>query len=288
MHNYSEEKKVVMASLEFEGYANIWWEQVVAKREEDLMEPIDTWEDMKLEMQTRFVPDHYNRDLFNKLQKLTQGTKSVEEYYKEMQLTMMRLKLEEKEEQILARIFNGLNHPIKRIVEFLPYTTMCDLVRKATQAECQLQEDAKYERTKGFFTSCNSLASTPPTLKPSFASLSKPFSKPPQLTTQVPTPSTTTSSKASSAPPKVTCFKCCVQGHKSFECKNTRVMITKDNETIDYYDEDEYEAFVQAAVAMEADNMGDEEEHVLCTHDTSPSLVVTKVLTTQSQDLEDQ
>jgi hypothetical protein len=65
-------------------------------------------------------------------------------------------------------------------------------------------------------------------------------------------------------------------------------MITKDNGTIDYYDEDEYEAFVQAAVAMEADDMGDEEEHVLSTHDTSPSLVITKVLTTQSQDLEDQ
>jgi ribosomal protein L31 len=39
---------------------------------------------------------------------------------------------------------------------------------------------------------------------------------------------------------------------------------------------------------MEADDMGDEEEHVLCTHDTSPSLVVTKVLTTHYQDLEDQ
>jgi hypothetical protein len=70
-----------MASLEFEGYANIWWEQVMAKREEDLKEPIDTWEDMKLEIQNRFVPDHYARELFNKLQKLTQGTKSVEEYY---------------------------------------------------------------------------------------------------------------------------------------------------------------------------------------------------------------
>jgi hypothetical protein len=31
MHNYSKEKKVAMAFLEFEGYANIWWEQVVAK-----------------------------------------------------------------------------------------------------------------------------------------------------------------------------------------------------------------------------------------------------------------
>jgi hypothetical protein len=64
MHNYSEEKKVAMASLEFEGYANIWWEQVVAVREENLQEPITTWEEMQLEMHTRFVPDHYNRDLF--------------------------------------------------------------------------------------------------------------------------------------------------------------------------------------------------------------------------------
>jgi hypothetical protein len=131
MHNYSEEKKVAMASLEFEGYANIWWEQVMAKRE-DLKEPIDTWEDMKLEMHNCFVPDHYTCDLFNKLQKLTQGTKSVEEYFKEMELTMMRLKLGEKEEQTLACFFNGLNFSIKRIVEFLPYSTLWDLLHKAT------------------------------------------------------------------------------------------------------------------------------------------------------------
>jgi exonuclease V gamma subunit len=83
MHNYSKEKKVAMASLEFEGYANIWWDQVVAIREENIQEPIATREEMKFEMHMRFIPDHYNRDLFNKLQKLTQGTKSVEEYFKE-------------------------------------------------------------------------------------------------------------------------------------------------------------------------------------------------------------
>jgi hypothetical protein len=44
VHNYFEEKKVAMASLEFEGYANVWWEQVVAIREDNLQEPIATWE----------------------------------------------------------------------------------------------------------------------------------------------------------------------------------------------------------------------------------------------------
>jgi hypothetical protein len=35
LHNYSEEKKLAMASLEFEGYALIWWEQLLHDREED-------------------------------------------------------------------------------------------------------------------------------------------------------------------------------------------------------------------------------------------------------------
>jgi hypothetical protein len=48
---------------------------------------------MKIEMHKRFIPNHYTCDLFNKLQKLTQGTKSVEEYFKEMEMTMMRIKL---------------------------------------------------------------------------------------------------------------------------------------------------------------------------------------------------
>jgi hypothetical protein len=124
VHNYSEEKKFEMASLEFEDYENVWWEQVVAVCEENLQEPIATWEEMNIEMNKRFVSNHYKRDLFNKLQKLTQGTKSVEEYFKEMEMTMMCIKLGEREEQTMARFFNGLNFPIKRIVEFLPYATL--------------------------------------------------------------------------------------------------------------------------------------------------------------------
>ncbi|KAK1628065.1 hypothetical protein QYE76_002380 [Lolium multiflorum] len=122
IHNYSGAKKVAMASLEFEDYANTWWEQVVTLREEKGDPPIDTWEDMKEEMEARFVPKHYKTDLFNKLQKLKQGTKTVEEFFKEMELTMMRANIQESENQTIARFFNGLNYPIKRIVEFQQYS----------------------------------------------------------------------------------------------------------------------------------------------------------------------
>ncbi|KAK1602024.1 hypothetical protein QYE76_027129 [Lolium multiflorum] len=134
IHNYSGAKKVAMASLEFEDYANTWWEQVVTLREEKGDPPIDTWEDMKEEMEARFVPKHYKTDLFNKLQKLKQGTKTVEEFFKEMELTMMRANIQESENQTIARFFNGLNYPIKRIVEFQQYSNMVELVHQASKA----------------------------------------------------------------------------------------------------------------------------------------------------------
>ncbi|KAK1617009.1 hypothetical protein QYE76_022526 [Lolium multiflorum] len=119
-----------MASLEFEGYANVWWEEVNKKRAKEDLEPIDTWEEMQEVMHTRFVPTHHKRDLFNKLTQLKQSFKSVAEYYKEMHMTMMSVNVDEREEQTMARFLNGLNIPIKRIVEFLPYTNMVEFFIK--------------------------------------------------------------------------------------------------------------------------------------------------------------
>ena len=50
---------------------------------------------MKEEMYKRFVPTHNTRDLYKKLQELKQGLKSVDEYYKEMEISMMRANIEE-------------------------------------------------------------------------------------------------------------------------------------------------------------------------------------------------
>ncbi|KAK1653346.1 hypothetical protein QYE76_071151 [Lolium multiflorum] len=287
IHNYSGAKKVAMASLEFEDYANTWWEQVLTLREEKGEPPIDTWEEMKEEMHARFVPTHYMTDLFNKLQKLKQGTKTVEEFFKEMELTMMRANIQESESQTIARFFNGLNYPIKRIVEFQPYSNMVELVHQASKVERQVIEDIKYSKSKTYFASKLSTSTPPPSVKPVVSSTP---SK--QMTTQSrmkQTVSSTASSKASTGSSNVTCFKCGTQGHKSFECKNTKVMITMENGDIETLSEDEYESLVQAAAANEeAYEEESGEDPLLCEHDPSPSLVVTRVLTTQPQAMEDQ
>ncbi|KAK1680997.1 hypothetical protein QYE76_041845 [Lolium multiflorum] len=278
---------LAMASLEFEDYANTWWEQVVTLREEKGDPPIDTWEDMKEEMEARFVPKHYKTDLFNKLQKLKQGTKTVEEFFKEMELTMMRANIQESENQTIARFFNGLNYPIKRIVEFQQYSNMVELVHQASKAERQVNEDIKYSKSKQYFAS--KFATSTPTTSVKPTASSTPSKQPSIQSRMKQTVSSTASSKASTGPSNVTCFKCGTQGHKSFECKNTKVMITMENGDIETLSEGEYEALVQAAVANEEDYDEESgEDPLLCTHDPSPSLVVTRVLTTQPQAMEDQ
>ncbi|XP_066381687.1 uncharacterized protein [Miscanthus floridulus] len=122
-----EEKKLAMASLEFDGYALIWWEQLLCDREEDGENPIATWDEMKREMRIHFVPKHYRRDLFDKLQNLKQGSLSVEEYYKEMENAMIRANVYEDEEQTIACFMARLHRNIQRIVEFQPYRHLIDL-----------------------------------------------------------------------------------------------------------------------------------------------------------------
>ena len=101
---------------------------------------------MKDVMRARFMPTYYNRDLFKKLQQLKQGTKRVEEYYKEMEIAMIRANVTEDDEQTMARFLNGLNHPIKKITDFQPYSNLIELVHQATKAERQVQDDFKYAK----------------------------------------------------------------------------------------------------------------------------------------------
>ncbi|KAK1602062.1 hypothetical protein QYE76_017105, partial [Lolium multiflorum] len=214
-------------------------------------------------------------------------TKTVEEFFKEMELTMMRANIQESENQTIARFFNGLNYPIKKIVEFQPYSNMVELVHQASKAERQVNEDIKYSKSKQYFAS--KLATSTPTTSVKPSASSTPSKQPSIQSRMKQTVSSTASSKASTGPSNVTCFKCGTQGHKSFECKNTKVMITMENGDIETLSEGEYEALVQAAVANEEDYDEESgEDPLLCTHDPSPSLVVTRVLTTQPQAMEDQ
>ncbi|RDY05945.1 hypothetical protein CR513_10144, partial [Mucuna pruriens] len=65
-------------------------------------------EDMNSVMRRRFVQSHYHRGLRRKLQSLRQGSMSVEDYYKEMEIVMIKANVEEDCEATMARFIGGL------------------------------------------------------------------------------------------------------------------------------------------------------------------------------------
>lgn len=90
-------------------------------------------------MRKRFIPSYYHRDLHNKLQRITQGSKSVNEYYKEMEVSKIRANAEEDNEKPMARFLHGLNHDISDIVELHHYVEVDNLLYLAIKVELQLK-----------------------------------------------------------------------------------------------------------------------------------------------------
>ena len=65
--------------------------------------PISRWEEMKTVIRRKFVPSHYHKNFHKRVQTLTQGSISVEDYYKEMEATMIRANVEEDREATMTR-----------------------------------------------------------------------------------------------------------------------------------------------------------------------------------------
>jgi len=139
IHRYSEEKKVKLAVVEFNDYAMVWWERLVIERRKNRERPVSTWEELKTIMKKRYVLKHYYRELFNRLQMITQGNKSVEEYQKELEVTMIRANVNEDEEVTMSKFLNGLNRDIANVVELQSYVDLEELVHLAIKVERQLK-----------------------------------------------------------------------------------------------------------------------------------------------------
>ncbi|KAK1616142.1 hypothetical protein QYE76_021659 [Lolium multiflorum] len=131
--NYTEDRKIKLASSEFDGYALHWWDALVRNRQEDGELPIITWRAMKEAMNSRFVPTNYLRTIYDKLTLLRQGVKTVDEYYMEMELLMQRGHVRESLKMTMQRFLNGLKYDIKGIVRHYSYTNMNQLLHHARE-----------------------------------------------------------------------------------------------------------------------------------------------------------
>ena len=231
IHRYSEEKKVKLAVVEFTDYAMVWRERLVVERKRNRERPVSTWEELKIIMKKRYVPKHYYRELFNRLQMITQGNKSVEEYQKELEVAMIRANVNEDDEVTMSRFLNGLNRDITNVVELQSYVDLEELVHLAIKVEGQLKR--KGNTRSGAYTGSSS------GWKMNYRREGSASSKP-LVTSKVAEPtfmkkqvSTNDKKLKGKVQPKrnrdIKCFKCQGLGHYASECANHQVMILRDD-----------------------------------------------------------
>ncbi|XP_040953670.1 uncharacterized protein, partial [Gossypium hirsutum] len=237
-----ESKKVKLAAIEFSDYAIIWWDQLTLSRRRNGERPVSTWAEMKAIMRKRFIPAYYHRELYQKLQSLTQGQRSVEDYYKEMEVAMIRADVEEDREATMARFLAGLNRDIANIVELHHYVEVIDMVHMAIKVEKQL----KRKGTSRTFSNTSSMPRWGQgTNKRDIPSRNKEVSGATKFNKPI---AETSKGKMEAQPSRsrdIKCFKCLGRGHIASQCPNRNVMFVRDDGEIESESEQEKEAIEQ-------------------------------------------
>ncbi|XP_056854553.1 uncharacterized protein LOC130504004, partial [Raphanus sativus] len=170
--NYTNTQRIQLAATEFYDYALSWWDQLVTMRRLNQEYPVETWSEMKSLMRKRFVPSHYHRDLHQRLRKLTQGAKTVEEYYQDMELLMLRASISEDREATMSRFLGGLNREIQDKVEMQHYVEIEEMLHKAILVEQQLKRKGHSRGSYG-----TTRFQSPKEDKPNYQKESKPYQK---------------------------------------------------------------------------------------------------------------
>ncbi|KAK1608006.1 hypothetical protein QYE76_031679 [Lolium multiflorum] len=236
LHDYTEDRKIKLASSEFDGYALRWWDGNTRARQEDGELHVLTWREMKAIMQARFVPTNYLRSIYDNLTLLRQGVLTVDAYFMEMEMLMHRGRGRESLEMTMHRFIHGLKYNIKGIVRHHRYNTMNELLHHAREAESQLAEEAQitcHATGAGRFTSRASSSTAPvPSLCPaSFpTSSSKPVSNVSNTKKSEPAASGSGSSMSTARNRDMACHTCGGKGHFKRDCPNRKVMIINEDD----------------------------------------------------------
>ena len=240
MNRYSDQRKLDLAVAALDGYAAAWWERCVQQRMEFHEPRVATWDELKRQMRARFVPHNYKRSLYEKLVGLKQGSKTVDEYYKEMETIIIHADVRETQEQTMACFNAGLNYySIKRIVSHHSYSTMVELMHQAREAEKQVIEDTKYATrqrySQGSPSSYNKATPAGHSTQLESSSVARGSAGkmtdlfPPSSRRPVAPATSGASSMGSSARARdKECHKCKGLGHFMKDCPNKKVMILTD------------------------------------------------------------
>lgn len=114
-----------------------WWQQIKESRRRTGKQRINTWERLKNHMRQAFLPYNYDRTLYNKLQSLRQGARTVDEDATDFFNMVARITLIETEDQLIARFIGGLRYQIQIAMQQFNPLTISEAHQRALAIEIQ-------------------------------------------------------------------------------------------------------------------------------------------------------
>nr|GMD37694.1 transposon Ty3-I Gag-Pol polyprotein [Ipomoea batatas] len=130
-----EDKQAKSVAHKLKGGATAWWDMTQSNRKRQGKMPIVSWRKMKKAMMGRFLPPDYQQYLFQRYQRCSQGTRTVNEYTEEFFRLGARCNLSETPEQQTARYINGLRYAIQEKITLAPVWSVDEAYNMAVKAE---------------------------------------------------------------------------------------------------------------------------------------------------------
>ncbi|XP_050238038.1 uncharacterized protein LOC126687520 [Mercurialis annua] len=214
---------------------------------------------MKKHLKTEFLPYNFQRLMYQKLQNLRQGSKSMDDYTTKFFQLVAQNEIQETEDQLVARYIGGLRVSIQDTINLFDPVSLSAAHQKALQIEKQSR------RTSSFSNSLTAGASGSGSCGVENKTAGGAVSRGPNNFNQFP---------RAAGSSNIRCFGCTEMGHRQADCRKTTAKKTFFADTNDFDDE-------------EFDMIGDPvydsgeglEEEVVC-GDTGVALVVRRACLT--------
>nr|KYP33251.1 hypothetical protein KK1_045910 [Cajanus cajan] len=272
-HQVSEERKVSLATLSFQGHAMYWWTSLVRDRRLHNDPPIQYWNELRSSLRRRHIPSYYTRELINKLQRLHQRNMTMEEYRQTMELYLMRDGIREEENITIARFLSGLTFEIRDKVELLPYRDLNDLVQLCIKVE---QQNLRKNFKPSSYSSSYSKVDYKREGKPNTFEKKNTFDSSKNLDKDKEKDKRTTSD--------IKCFKCLRRGHIASQCPNKKVMILRGQDIYSSQDE----ATTSPSSSEDEEEASEEESCEVTYPYNGELLMMRRVLNNQPSDTQSQ
>ena len=138
----AENKRVPLLATRLRGRAIAWWQQLKLTHTRLGKAKIATWEKMKKHMRGAFLPYNYQRLMYQRLQNLKQGLRSVDEYTTEFYQLIARNEIQETEDQLVSRYIGGLKFQIQDVVNMFDPVSIFAAHQRALVVEKQTKRSS--------------------------------------------------------------------------------------------------------------------------------------------------